>query len=95
MTSGEVVSLKEYVERRFEENEKARQIAFNALEKRLDGMNEFRHQLDRQAGTFVTKTELDLNLKTIKDDKRANIALWLSIMATVIGAVSLLIKYSS
>jgi len=34
--------------------EKARQLQFDAMELRLEGMNEFREQLRRQAGTFMT-----------------------------------------
>jgi hypothetical protein len=32
--------------------------AHNNMEKRLDGMNEFRSQLKDQAGTFVTRKDL-------------------------------------
>jgi len=35
--------------------EKAKDIAFQSLEERLDRMNEFREQLNRQATTFVTR----------------------------------------
>ncbi len=37
----------------------AREKAEQAVNERLEKMNEFRTQLDRQAATFVTKSELD------------------------------------
>lgn len=39
--------------------EKAVTLAFDALKAKLEGMNEIRSQLDRQAATLVTKEKLD------------------------------------
>lgn len=36
----------------------AKEIAYTEMQRRLEGMNEFRRQLDSQANTFVTKDEL-------------------------------------
>lgn len=36
----------------------AKNVAYKELERRLEGMNEFRAQLNSQAQTFVTKSEL-------------------------------------
>jgi hypothetical protein len=39
--------------------DKARELAAEGVADRLEKMNEFREQLDRQAATFVVKTELE------------------------------------
>lgn len=54
------VSLKEYVESRIESLEKATTLARAELERRLEGMNEFRSQLENQTRTFVSKDESSL-----------------------------------
>jgi hypothetical protein len=38
--------------------EKSIRIANKTMNRRLQGMNEFRHQLDRQASEFITRREL-------------------------------------
>lgn len=67
------VSMKEYVDMQSDLNSKMMQKIIDiqiqnindnviranmAMEKRLDGINEFRGQLKDQAGTFVTRSEL-------------------------------------
>ena len=65
-----VVGLKDYVDMRFSEAEKAKDNALHsieiarkeaqgAMERRLEGMNEFRDQLRDQASKFLTRTEYD------------------------------------
>lgn len=51
------VSLKKYFKVQFKANAKALKIAHKAMNKRLDGMNEFRAALRDQASKFVTKDE--------------------------------------
>ena len=53
------VSLKEHIESRLQALEKATEEAKKTLEKRLEGMNEFRSQLKDQAGTFITRVEFE------------------------------------
>jgi hypothetical protein len=53
------ISLKQYVTDILAEKEKALNAALVASDKRLDGMNEFRDSLKDQAGTFVTRKELE------------------------------------
>ena len=71
-----IVSLREYVERRladqkeiFERSQEAQDQATNlarcGMEKRLEGMNEFRDALKDQAKSFITRTEHDLVLRQI------------------------------
>jgi hypothetical protein len=52
------VSLREYIDLRFAHIEDATKLARESMEKRLDGMNEFRQTLRDQAGKFVTSSEL-------------------------------------
>jgi hypothetical protein len=40
---------------RFASDDEARSLAYATLNARLEGMNEFRAQLDKQAGTLVTR----------------------------------------
>jgi hypothetical protein len=53
------ITWKEYVDLRFSESEKALRIATAEMNRRLEGMNEIRSQLDRQASTFVSRDALD------------------------------------
>jgi len=53
-----VWALEKEVKLRAEQSEQALNKATQAMEKRLDGMNEFRDTLKDQAGTFVTRAEM-------------------------------------
>lgn len=64
------VSLKEYFESRLKSVEKATILAANTLEKRLEGMNEFRDALKNQATLFITKTEIKIQFDKIESDIR-------------------------
>ena len=48
--------------------EKATIVAASSMEKRLEGMNEFRDQLRDQTGTFVTKPEYAQQVIRINED---------------------------
>ena len=72
------VTLKELVESRISALEQARKTAERSMEKRLDGMNEFRETLSDQAGRMATKEhvlelrdrleiQINLNAKAISD----------------------------
>jgi hypothetical protein len=50
-----MVSLKEHMESRIAALEKATEVAAREMNRRLEGMNEFRAQLDEQTRTFVDK----------------------------------------
>lgn len=102
------VPLRDYLEKRiaalehqFQRELEANATAVNKAEadmtRRLEGMNEFRHQLNSQASTFVTKDELQIardavlseikNLRTIVDDRVA--AQWKAIYAIGIAVAGL------
>lgn len=61
------VSLREYVDIRFEKVDKDRIEAKTEMERRLEGMNELRQQLDRQAGTFITRDAYEASIDRIMD----------------------------
>lgn len=56
-------------DRRYSEKFAAQEIALSkaetAYDKRFESVNEFRTQLKDQAGTFVTRTELDAKLTSV------------------------------
>ena len=60
-------AIKEQVELRFTALEKAISATKYDLDIRLEAMNEFRAQLDRQANTFVPRQEIDVTLKRVED----------------------------
>lgn len=73
-----VDTLKEYVERRFTDQDKAVQAALlaakeavlkaeNATEKRFEATNEFRQQLSDQTNTFIPRNEYDAQHQALVD----------------------------
>jgi len=60
------VPLKEHIETRLSSAEKAIAAAKCDLEKRLDGMNEFRQTLSDQATHFITRGEHDMLVEDIR-----------------------------
>ena len=60
----EIVRLGE----RLNAHEKALEIARREMERRLEGMNEFREQLNHQTATFLTRTEIGLMHEKIDND---------------------------
>lgn len=51
------IPLKDYMDMRFQESDKRLHDAHASMEKRLDGMNEFRETLKDSQSTFITKDE--------------------------------------
>jgi hypothetical protein len=66
MTKDEVVSIKEYIDMRFSEVEKARIAASTALDHRLNGMNEIRDSLRDQRSMFIGREEYIVNHKMLE-----------------------------
>ena len=69
------VTLKEYIESRMDEREKTHrsqldnaernlQLAAGALREKLDGMNQFRHQIDNERALYVKRDAMDALAKT-------------------------------
>jgi hypothetical protein len=64
------VSLKEYFEAKFDGLREATNLARESMEKRLEGMNEFRSALKDQTAKFITRVEyevLDKKIEEVKD----------------------------
>ena len=94
-----IKAIEKEIDLRFTSLEKVTQNTKHDLEKRLETMNEFRAQLDKQAKTFAPKVEIDLRLANheIRMDKLssdfASIKNWLIglLVAVVINLVGVLI----
>ena len=75
MSDKDYVSLKEYFLSMITAIESSRKLAFDAMDKRLEGMNEFRAALKDQASGFITRAEHNLILKEIQDLREFRIKL--------------------
>lgn len=64
-TYSDGVTLKEYIEARLTAMERASDLAREALNVRLESMNEFRNAMQDQAGEFVTCKEMDLQIEKL------------------------------
>ena len=62
--------LKKLFGARIKALEKATVVAAKGMNKRLKGMNEFRAQLERQEGTFLTKSEYFVWHDRVDEDLR-------------------------
>lgn len=96
--NGDKVSLRDYCDIRFDEINKtidlmhdasdvAIKLAANDLKTRLDSMNEFRSALKDQAGTFISRNEMDLKFETIEKNRKDNIALIISLVAVIVSVI--------
>ena len=65
------VSIRDYVDLRFEEAQRAIDKAEASMRERLAGMNEFRDQLKDQAGRFVTRDEMNIIITKQAEDIKA------------------------
>lgn len=68
---GSMVSLKEYVNVRFREQNKAVALAQKILDSRLESMNEFREDFRQQAAQFMTRREFQLFQERVSEDIRS------------------------
>jgi len=88
------VSWREYVDLRFEEAEKVLSIARIELDRRLEGMNELRSQIDKRDATFVTRDYLDIALEKVDsrlsslEAARASSDSTIRVYATIISLVT-------
>jgi len=97
-TNGTKVSIRDYVDVRFSDIEKtidlmhdasdiAIKLAANDLRTRLDSMNEFRSALKDQAGTFVSRNEMELKFESLEKGRKDNISLFISGLAILVSIV--------
>ena len=62
----EFVSLKEYLESRIHAVEKGIDVANHSMQKRLDGMNEFREALKDQSARHITRDEVNIKFAAVE-----------------------------
>lgn len=62
------ISLKEYFNIRVDAIEKSIEVAHEEMNRRLEGMNEFRKQLDRQSDDFFSRSEHELFRRKVEED---------------------------
>lgn len=67
-------------------------IARESIEKRLEGMNEFREALRDSASRFITRNEIEIKFEAIEKTRKDNIAIIISILGILISFFSVLIK---
>jgi hypothetical protein len=100
MTPGPSVQVRHYVDARFQDHDKRHDVEQRALEaaadavnRRLESMNEFREALNDASRTYVSRDVLDALLKTRDDRISANSnaagrgAVLAGIAAGVIGVI--------
>ena len=67
----QIVTLREYVEEKFAAQEKATEFFQRMLDDRLEGMNEFRADLRRQAADLITRREVMVFIDRLIEDIRS------------------------
>lgn len=87
------VPLKEYLDASIKDIRESIKVAYASMEKRLDGMNEFRDTLKDQAGKFVTREELDARLETVNKNRKDNTTLILSLVGIAIAILGLISRF--
>jgi len=68
--SSEYISLRDYIDTRLVAEQRATEKAHETMERRLEGMNEFRSALKDQANQFVTRQEFNVTRQLLEDDVR-------------------------
>ena len=63
----EIAGLKEYFDIKIDSMDKALVVAQREMERRLEGMNEFRAQLDRQNSEFITRQQFESKHEAIQE----------------------------
>jgi hypothetical protein len=66
----DVVTLRDYVQLQIDGLQNATRVAHNAMEQRLEGMNEFRSQMKDQQARFVTQSEYNESANRNREDIR-------------------------
>jgi len=88
-----IKTLKKHIDLQFKSNAKALKLSRKLMNKRLDGMNEIREQLDRQITTFVNKDELKLTQQEIKSLSRLvyiGLGVWLLLQPIIMYVLTML-----
>jgi hypothetical protein len=94
------ISLKKYFKVKIKAIEKATKIAKKQMDKRLEGMNEFRESLKDQASKFVTKDEFNRLVEDVKTltafkntvQGRNSIAIFIALAGLIVAIIAIFIK---
>lgn len=90
-----IKTLKKHIDLQFKTNAKALKLSRKLMNRRLDGMNEIREQLDRQITTFVNKDELKLTQQEIKSLSKLvyiGLGVWLLLQPVIMFVMTLVFK---
>ena len=87
------ISMRDYVDTRFNAIEKATDLFKETLESRLEHMNEFRAQIKDQVATFPTRQEVNTKLELIEKGRRDNLAMIVSLLAIGVSIGLYLLNY--
>ena len=101
LNNADMVSIRDYFDTRLIAIEQATGIAAASMEKRLNGMNEFRDTLRDQASRFVTRQEMDSQfaivnvtlgeLRTFKDRMQGKASAGSVYLAWALSGIGLII----
>jgi len=91
---GERISLKNYYDEKFRILEKEMREKKDDMDKRLEGMNEFRNTLKDQASEFVTRDYLDTKIQILEKSRKDNLALVISLLTLLTSIIMYFIMYS-
>jgi len=105
MPDPDKVSLLYHLEARLEAMEKAVGMANKALDIRLEHMNEFRDQIERERKEYVRRIEFDMEARKVRDlelsraelagkasQASVNVALIMAIAGLIVGALGIFLK---
>jgi hypothetical protein len=81
--------LKTLINLKTESIERATNIAKAEVDRRLEGMNEFREQLKEQTGTFITKEEHGEITKQNASMKSVYIGYIVSLIGIILAAIAI------
>ncbi len=96
---GGQVGIKDYIDALLEERRNQVDAALRAMEKRLDGMNEFRAALENQGKTLLPRAEFEARMDAMKEDRtgaaRYGITTVLAVVAVLasVGAIVALLLH--
>ena len=102
-TTMDNISIKDYLDFKFQELDKRLQLRAELTDKaltkaevilnaRLESMNEFREQLSKQASTFIVREAFEIKQKVL-EDKISNLAKFVYIGIGGIMTIQLLSKF--
>lgn len=87
------ITLREYFDLELSNVRKSVDIAYDSMEKRLEGMNEFRETLKDQASRFITRAEMEAKIEILDKNRKDSTSLVLATAGIIISVLSLLSRF--